>query len=80
MFYLPDTSRWSYLKENAKHPDIASKVYNALSDNENENNLLQVAFPNNYYISLGIKPDKLGSLTDNIDGFDDILASADDMT
>ncbi len=77
VFYLPETSRWSYLKENAKQPDIASKVDNALSDIEKENKPLQGALPNNYYSSLGIEAEKLGSLIDKIDGFDDILASAD---
>ena len=77
MFYLPETSRWSYLKENAKQPDIASKVDKALSDIEKENKPLQGALPNNYYRSLGIEAEKLGSLIDKIDGFDDILASAD---
>ncbi|WP_290088786.1 type I restriction-modification system subunit M N-terminal domain-containing protein, partial [uncultured Duncaniella sp.] len=76
-FYLPETSRWSYLKENAKQPDIASKVDKALSDIEKENKPLQGALPNNYYSSLGIEAEKLGSLIDKIDGFDDILASAD---
>ncbi len=77
VFYLPETSRWSYLKENAKQPDIASKVDKALSDIEKENKPLQGALPNNYYSSLGIEAEKLGSLIDKIDGFDDILASAD---
>lgn len=77
VFYLPETSRWSYLKENAKQPDIASKVDKALADIEKENKPLQGALPNNYYSSLGIEAEKLGSLLDKIDGFDDILASAD---
>lgn len=77
VFYLPETSRWSYLKENAKQDDIALKVDKALADIEKENKPLQGALPNNYYSSLGIEAEKLGSLLDKIDGFDSILESAD---
>ncbi len=73
VFYLPETSRWSYLKENAKQSDIALKVDKALADIEKENKSLAGALPNNYYSSLGIEAEKLGSLIDKIDGFDSIL-------
>ena len=73
VFYLPETSRWSYLKENAKQPDLASKIDKALADIEKENKSLRGALPNNYYSSIGIEAEKLGSLLDKIDGFDSIL-------
>lgn len=73
VFYLPETARWSYLKENAKQSDIALKVDKALADIEKENKSLAGALPNNYYSSLGIESEKLGSLIDKIDGFDSIL-------
>lgn len=73
VFYLPETSRWSYLKENAKQNDIALKVDKALADIEKENKSLAGALPNNYYSTLGIEAEKLGSLIDKIDGFDSIL-------
>lgn len=73
VFYLPETARWSYLKENAKQRDIALKVDKALADIEKENKSLAGALPNNYYSSLGIEAEKLGSLIDKIDGFDSIL-------
>ncbi len=73
VFYLPETSRWSYLKENAKQPNLASIVDKALADIEKENKPLRGALPNNYYSSLGIEAEKLGSLLDKIDGFDSIL-------
>lgn len=73
VFYLPRTSRWPYLKENAKQPNIASIVDKALADIEKENKSLRGALPNNYYSSLGIEAEKLGSLLDKIDGFDSIL-------
>lgn len=34
VFYLPETARWPYLKENSKQPNIASIVDKALSDIE----------------------------------------------
>lgn len=77
VFYLPEKARWSYIKENAKQPNIASIVDKALSDIEKENKPLHGALPNNYYSSLGIEAEKLGSLLDKIDGFDSILESAD---
>ena len=77
VFYLPETARWAYLKENSKQPNIASVVDKALSDIEKENKPLRGALPNNYYSSLGIEAEKLGSLLDKIDGFDAILESAD---
>lgn len=73
VFYLPETARWEYLKENAKQPDIALKVDKALANIEKENKSLAGALPNNYYSSLGIEAEKLGSLIDKIDGFDSIL-------
>lgn len=73
VFYLPETSRWSYLKENAKQNDIALKLDKALADIEKENKSLAGALPNNYYSSLGIEAEKLGSLIDQIDGFDSII-------
>lgn len=73
VFYLPETSRWSYLKENAKQSDIALKVDKALADIEKENKSLAGSLPNNYYSSLGIEAEKLGFLIDKIDGFDSIL-------
>ena len=77
VFYLPENARWSFLKENAKQPNIASLVDKALADIEKENAPLKGALPNNYYSSLGIEAEKLGSLIDKIDGFDNILESAD---
>ena len=77
VFYLPEKARWSYIKENAKQPNIASIVDKALADIEKENKPLHGALPNNYYSSLGIEAEKLGSLLDKIDGFDSILESAD---
>lgn len=73
MFYLPETARWSYIKENAKQPDIALIVDKALADIEKKNKPLRGALPNNYYSSLGIESEKLGSLIDKADGFDSIL-------
>lgn len=77
VFYLPETARWTYIKENAKQPNVASIVDKALSDIEKENKPLRGALPNNYYSSLGIEAEKLGSLLDKVDGFDTILESAD---
>lgn len=45
VFYLPETARWSYLKDNSKQPNIASIVDKALSDIEKENKPLRGRCP-----------------------------------
>lgn len=55
VFYLPETARWTYIKENAKQPNVASIVDKALSDIEKENKPLRGALPNNYYEQIGKK-------------------------
>ena len=65
-FYIPETSRWSYIMENAKQNDIAIKIDTALHDIELNNEGLKGALPNNYYSRLEIDHAKLASLLDVI--------------
>ena len=45
VFYLPEESRWKYLKKNAKQNDIALKIDTALATVEKNNPSLKGALP-----------------------------------
>jgi type I restriction enzyme M protein len=66
VFFLPTESRWSYIMENAKQPDIALRVDTALFTVEKSNPSLKGALPDNYYSRLHIDTAKLASLLDEI--------------
>ncbi len=55
VFYLPEISRWSYLKNNAKQNDIALKIDTALATVEKSNPSLKGALPDNYYFRLDLE-------------------------
>ena len=66
VFYLPDNSRWSYIKKHAKQNDIAVKLDTALSTIEKNNKALKGALPDNYFSRLGLEASKLAALIDTI--------------
>ena len=66
VFYLPEISRWSYIKQNAKQDDIALKIDTALATIEKNNPSLKGALPDNYFSRLGLDVSKLSSLIDTI--------------
>jgi type I restriction enzyme M protein len=66
VFFLPAESRWSYIMENAKQPDIALRIDTALFTVEKSNPSLKGALPDNYYSRLHIDTAKLASLLDEI--------------
>ena len=75
VFYLDEKSRWSYLIENAKQPDIALKIDTALSNIEKLNDDLKGALPNNYFTSLELESNNISSLLDEINN---IIIPSDD--
>ena len=79
VFYLPEKSRWSYIKENAKQNDIAVKIDTALSDVEKNNKSLQGALPDNYFTRLGLDSSKLSALIDTINNIDTIKDKETDI-
>jgi type I restriction enzyme M protein len=79
VFYLPEISRWSYLKENAKQSDIALKIDTALFTVEKNNPALKGALPDNYYSRLNLDVAKLGSLLDTINNIDTLLDKQQDI-
>jgi type I restriction enzyme M protein len=66
VFFLEETSRWSYIIKNAKQNDIALKIDTALHNIEKANRALKGALPDNYFSRLGLDLTKLASLLDTI--------------
>lgn len=66
VFYLPQESRWSYIKKHAKQSDIAMKLDTALHSAEKSNKALEGALPDNYFSRLNLDVSKLAALIDTI--------------
>jgi len=66
VFFLEETSRWSYILINSKQDDIALKIDTALHTIEKNNPALKGALPDNYFSRLGLDKTKLSSLLDKI--------------
>lgn len=66
VFFLEETSRWTYIIKNAKQNDIALKIDTALHNIEKDNKALKGALPDNYFSRLGLDLTKLASLLDTI--------------
>ena len=79
VFYLPDHSRWSYLKKHAKQNDIALKIDTALATVEKSNPSLKGALPDNYYSRLDLDVSKLASLLDTINNIDTLKDKEQDI-
>ncbi|ATB70778.1 putative type I restriction enzymeP M protein [Sulfurospirillum diekertiae] len=79
VFYLPETSRWSYIKQNAKQDDIALKIDTALASIEKTNPSLKGALPDNYFSRLGLDASKLSSLIDTINNINTLEDKGHDV-
>lgn len=79
VFYLPEISRWSYIKEHAKQTDIALKIDTALKNIEKNNQSLRGALPDNYFSRLNLDISKLSSLIDTINNIDTTKDKAHDI-
>lgn len=79
IFYLPEISRWAYLKKNAKQNDIALKIDTALATVEKNNPALKGALPDNYYSRLDLDVSKLASLMDTINNIDTLKDKENDI-
>lgn len=64
VFYLTPVSRWSYLIENAKKPDLPLLIDTALAEIEKNNDALKGALPDNFYSRLTMDVSKLAALVD----------------
>ncbi|MFZ1706202.1 MAG: class I SAM-dependent DNA methyltransferase [Saprospiraceae bacterium] len=70
VFFLDETSRWSYLIKKSKQNDIALLIDTALHTIEKNNRALKGALPDNYFSRLGLDVTKLSSLLDTINDID----------
>lgn len=66
VYYLNETSRWSYIVKNASSSDIAVKIDEAMRDIEKDNPSLTGTLPQNLYATLGASTSKIKSLIDEI--------------
>lgn len=78
-FYLPEESRWSYIKKNAKQDDIAVKIDTALHDIEKKNKALAGALPDNYFFRLDLEASKLAALLDEVNNIQTIQSQHEDV-
>lgn len=79
IFFLSPESRWEYLKTNAKQPDIALKIDDALAKIEKANPVLRGALPDGIFAKLGIENSTLSSLVDTISKIDTLQDEANDI-
>ena len=70
VFFLEETSRWSFLIKKSKQNDIALLIDTALHTIEKNNKALKGALPDNYFSRLGLDVTKLASLLDTINDID----------
>ena len=66
VYYLNETSRWSYIVKNASSDDIATKIDEAMKDIEKYNPSLIGTLPQKLYAALGAPTSKIKSLIDEI--------------
>lgn len=79
VFFLNETSRWSFIKDNAKQDDLALKIDTALHSIEKNNPALKGALPDNYFSRLGLDKTKLASLIDQISEINTIADKQNDI-
>lgn len=70
VFFLEETSRWSFLIKKSKQNDISLLIDTALHTIEKNNKALKGALPDNYFSRLGLDVTKLASLLDTINDID----------
>ena len=66
VFFLEEDSRWQFIQENSKKPDLAIKIDTALHKIETNNQSLKGALPDNYFSRIGIETPRLASLVDTV--------------
>ena len=71
VFYLNETSRWSHIVKNASANNIAITLDTAMKDIENGNPPLKGALPQNFYTTLGTRPEQIKALIDEINKIDE---------
>jgi type I restriction enzyme M protein len=71
VYYLNETSRWSYIVKNASADGIAVIIDTAMKDIEDGNPPLKGALPQNFYATLGTRPEQMKALIDEVNKIDE---------
>ena len=71
VFYINEPSRWSYIVQNANANDIAVIIDTAMRDIEDTNESLRGTLPQNFYATLGTRPEQIKVLIDEINQLDE---------
>lgn len=71
VFYLNETSRWSYMVQHAGDNNIANHLDQAMADIEKENKSLQGALPQRFYSDLRVENRTLKALIDTVNQISD---------
>ncbi len=79
VFYLEETDRWNYIKDNSKSNKIFTYIDDAFKNMEKNNASLKGALPIGFYITLHIEPSKFSSLIDEIDRIKYSQEESDDV-
>jgi type I restriction enzyme M protein len=79
VFYLPEPSRWDFIKSQAKQDDFALQIDTALHTIEKSNPALAGALPDNYFSRLDLDRSKLASLIDEVSNINTIADKSQDV-
>ena len=79
VFYLKETSRWLYIKDNASKDDIAVIIDQAMADIEESNPSLKGALSLNLYATLGAPKEKIKQLIDEVNKIDESRFQEEDL-
>jgi type I restriction enzyme M protein len=79
VFFLEETSRWTYIVKKARQNDIALIIDTALHTIEKDNKALKGALPDNYFSRPGLDITKLAALISEIDGINTIKDKQQDI-
>lgn len=79
VFYLPETSRWDYIVENASSNKITTIIDKALNDISERNEPLKGALPTNLYATLGAENRNIKMLIDEINKIDEKYFDEEDL-
>jgi type I restriction enzyme M protein len=71
VFFLNEASRWSHIVKNASADDIAVIIDTAMKDIEDGNPSLRGTLPQNFYATLGTRPEQMKALIDEINKIDE---------
>ena len=71
VFYLDEASRWNHVVKNASANDIAIIIDTAMKNIEDGNPPLKGALPQNFYTTLGTRPEQMKALIDEVNKIDE---------